>query len=77
MVPPRTKLDSLADPLKEESYIKFTQNDYAPQKIQEKALSFIDENKDTPFFMYYASPLPHLPLQAPKAEVDKYREILG
>ena len=77
MVAPRTKLDSLADPLKEESYIKFTQNDYAPQKIQEKALSFIEANKDTPFFMYYASPLPHLPLQAPKTYVDKYREILG
>ena len=27
LVAPRTKLDSLADPLKEESYIKFTQND--------------------------------------------------
>ena len=77
LIPPRTKLDSLANPLKEESYKKFTQKDYAPQKIQEKALSFIDENKDTPFFMYYASPLPHLPLQAPKAEVDKYRKILG
>ena len=27
--------------------------------------------------MYYASPLPHLPLQAPKAYVDEYRKILG
>lgn len=41
LVPPRTKLDTLADPSKEESYIKFTQNDYAPQKIQEKAKDII------------------------------------
>ena len=77
LVAPRTKLDSLADPYNEESYLLFTQNDYAPQKIQEKALSFIENNKDVPFFMYYASPLPHLPLQAPKEYVDKYRKILG
>lgn len=77
LVPPRTKLDSLADPYSDQSYSKFNQNEYAPEKIQQKALSFIKENKDDPFFMYYASPLPHLPLQAPKNYVDKYREIFG
>jgi arylsulfatase len=77
LVPPRTKLDSLADPYDEASYAKFQQKDYAPEQIHEKALDFITENKDNPFFMYYASPLPHLPLQAPKEFVDKYREIFG
>lgn len=77
LVPPRTKLDSLADPYKEESYAKFNQKEYAPKRIHEKALSFIEENKDNPFFMYYASPLPHLPLQAPKKYVDKYIDVFG
>lgn len=77
LVAPKTKLDSLADPYNEESYSKFNQKEYAPQKIQQKALSFIEENTDNPFFMYYASPLPHLPLQAPKEYVDMYRKILG
>jgi arylsulfatase len=77
LVPPRTKLDSLADPYDEESYVKFNQKEYAPKRIHEKALSFIEENKDNPFFMYYASPLPHLPLQAPKEYVDRYRAIFG
>ena len=77
LVAPRTKLDSLADPYDEASYAKYQQNDYAPERIHEKALAFINENKDRPFFMYYASPLPHLPLQAPKEYVDKYRKILG
>jgi len=45
--------------------------------MQQKALAFIKQNKDNPFFLYYASPLPHLPLQAPKEYVDKYRKIVG
>ena len=77
LVAPGTKLDSLADPYNDQSYSKFNQKDYAPEKIQQKALSFIKENKDEPFFMYYASPLPHLPLQAPKDYVDKYRKVFG
>lgn len=77
LVPPNTKLDSLADPFDESSYSIFNEKEYAPLKIQEKALSFIEENKDQPFFLYYASPLPHLPLQAPKEFVDTYREAFG
>ena len=77
MISPRTKLDSRADPLDEASYAKFQQKEYGPEKIQEKALEFIKAQKDRPFFLYYASPLPHLPLQAPSEYVDKYREILG
>ena len=77
LIAPNTKLDSLADTYSDQSYSKFNQNEYAPKKIQQKALSFIEENKDNPFFMYYASPLPHLPLQAPKDYVDRYREIFG
>lgn len=77
LIAPRTKLDSFADRYEEGSYAKFTQKDYAPELIHQKALSFIKDNKHEPFFMYYASPLPHLPLQAPKAYVDKYREVFG
>lgn len=77
LISPRTKLDSLADPYLEQSYSKFTQQDYAPQKMQEKALDFITKNKDQPFFMYYASPLPHLPLQVPKKDVEEYKKVFG
>ena len=77
LISPHTKLDSLADPYDEASYSKFTQEEYAPEMIQQKALSFIEENKDQPFFMYYASPLPHLPIQAPNEFVEKYREQIG
>ncbi len=77
LVSPSTKLDSLSDPYDINSYSKFSQNEYAPKKIQQKAISFIKTNKNQPFFMYYASPLPHLPLQVPKEYVDKYRKVFG
>ena len=77
LISPKRKLDSLANPYLEQSYSKFTQQDYAPQKMQEKALAFITKNKDQPFFMYYASPLPHLPLQVPKKGVEKYKKAFG
>ena len=42
-----------------------------------EALGFMEENKQNPFFLYFASPLPHVPLQAPKKWVDYYRKKLG
>ncbi len=77
IVVPGTPLDPESDIYDEASYARYTQNDFAPTKMHEKAIGFIKENSDEPFFMYYASPLPHLPLQAPKEYVDKYREIIG
>ena len=73
LINPTTKLNLGDDPMKEESYSIFTQNEYAPAKIHEKALTFIDENKKNSFFLFYASPLPHLPLQA---EIDQYENTL-
>lgn len=77
LVIPHTKLDSLQDPLVESSYALFNQKEYAPELIHRKAEQFIIDNSDNPFFLYYASPLPHLPLQAPKAFVDQYRDVFG
>ena len=77
LVPPKTKLDSLADPYEEKSYAKFYQPDYGPEKIHEKALAFLDKHSSEPFFMYYASPLPHLPLQVPQEHMRKYRDKFG
>ena len=77
IVAPNTKLDKGANILALESYLLFDQKDYAPAKMQTEVLGFIEENKDRPFFMYYASPIPHLPLQVPQEYVDRYVEIFG
>jgi len=46
---------------------------YAPALIADQAISFIHEHRHEPFFLYYASVLPHLALQAPEEEVAHYR----
>ena len=51
---------------------KYIGNDYAPAKMTEKALGFIEKNKNKPFFLYLPYTIPHLSLQAPEAYVKKY-----
>lgn len=46
---------------------------YAPNLIHEKALAFIEQNKETPFFMFYPHVIPHAELIAPDSVMDKYR----
>ena len=66
-----------ADPNDPASYADFQLNDYAPDLIQKEALQFIENSKEEPFFLYYASIIPHLPLQAPQEWVEKYQQKLG
>ncbi len=77
LVPSHTGLEVGADPNDSISYSKFTQKEYGPALMLDQALGFMDKNKDEPFFLYFASPLPHVPLQAPKEYVDKYRKEFG
>jgi arylsulfatase len=46
---------------------------YGPQAIADECLKFIRENKDRPFFVYYPTVLPHLALQAPQEDIDRYK----
>ncbi|MEQ6117887.1 arylsulfatase [Reichenbachiella sp. MALMAid0571] len=77
LIVPGTKLDSAADPYDLSSYAKFFQKDYAPKLMQDEVLGFIDQNKDNPFFIYYATPLTHAPLQIPQRYIDKYVKKFG
>lgn len=76
-VKPHTGLGESDDPYEEASYAPFNLKTYAPDVMQEKVLAFIESNKEVPFFMYYATPLPHLPLQAPQKWVDYYVKKFG
>lgn len=71
------EIEKEANPYDESSYKKFNQKQYSPKLMHNEALSFLEKNKQNPFFLYYASPLPHLPLQAPKKWVDYYVKKLG
>ena len=71
-------LEKDADINDPKSYARFTQqNDYAPDLIHQKSLTFIKNNKDKPFFMYYASPLPHVPLQVPTKYTEAYQKRIS
>ncbi len=45
---------------------------YAPAKMTEKALGFLEENKKHPFFLYMPYTIPHASLQAPDEWVRQY-----
>jgi len=46
---------------------------YSPQRIHEHALAFLEDNKDTPFFMFYPTVIPHAEMVAPEVYMEKYR----
>lgn len=77
LVPPKTLLPEGADSYNPDSYRDFWLNDYSAGLMQDELIQFIKENKDKPFFIYYASPIPHNPLQAPKEWVDYYVKKFG
>lgn len=54
--------------------INKNENDYAPYLIHKEALDFIKENKDTTFFMWYTSVLPHAELKIPEHEIKPFLE---
>jgi len=58
---------------------KLTGKTYAADSMEAEALKFIKENKDKPFFLYYATPVPHVALQVPEDEpsLAQYRKEFG
>ncbi|GAB1308875.1 hypothetical protein KH5_15580 [Urechidicola sp. KH5] len=48
---------------------------YLTNDLTEKALDFIKQSKDNPFFLYLAYNAPHTPLHATKEQLDKTRYL--
>lgn len=69
---PHQKLPNGADPKLPESYKSYSAAQYAPDLISEEALAFVKANKDRPFFLYYATTVPHLALQVPEDSLKEY-----
>jgi len=76
-VAPDTKLEKGADPFSLNSYLKYTLKEYAPDLMFKELTGFVKTNKDHPFFMYWATPIPHAPIQAPQRWVDYYVKRFG
>ena len=76
-VAPRTGLEEGADPHDPASYSRFTLTDYTPNLMMKEVEEFVEANSTNPFFLYYATPVPHLPLQAESKWLKYYQEKLG
>ncbi|MBC2839344.1 arylsulfatase [Robiginitalea sp. SC105] len=58
-------------------YGRFDQQDYAPDLIFDAMDRFIREGDGSPIFVYWATPIPHVPLQAPERWISYYRDKFG
>jgi arylsulfatase len=76
-IAPNTKLAKGADINNPDSYAPFTLNEYAPDLMFKELEGFVDRNKENPFFIYWATPIPHAAIQAPQKWVDYYKNKFG
>ncbi|TDT40578.1 arylsulfatase [Maribacter spongiicola] len=76
-VAPSSPFPKGLDPKNPESYRDYTLTDYAPDLMLKELTGFVAENKDNPFFLYWATPIPHVALQAPQRWVNYYVEKFG
>lgn len=77
IVDPNVRFPKELDSLDEKNYEVYQQKVYGPDMLIRQALTFIDNNRSKPFFLYYPSPLPHVSLQAPEKWVDYYHSKFG
>ena len=49
------------------------EGEYLTDRLTDEAEKFIDQNRDRPFFLYFAHYAVHVPLQAKKDVIDRYR----
>jgi len=76
-VAPHAKLAEGADPLDMANYAPYTLSSYAPDVMFDEMIRFIGQKGKDPFFFYWASPIPHVALQAPQRWVDYYLDKFG
>lgn len=62
------------DPNDPASYARFQGQEYSADLISDEVLKFIQKNQAQPFFVYWASTVPHVALQVPD---DSLAEYLG
>lgn len=77
LVVPGTKLDKDADPMDPKSYAKYALKTFAPDLLYNELLKFVQRSKDQPFALFWTTPVPHVPLQAPERWVKHYVDKFG
>lgn len=67
------KFPADADASDAANYTCYRGPDYSADLIAEKAVRFVNDNKDRPFFLFVPTTIPHLALQAPEDALAEYR----
>ena len=65
-----------ADPKDPKAFAAYIGKDFSSDHTIAGAEAFIAGNKAKPFFLYYASPLPHVSLQVPAEELKQYDGVI-
>ncbi len=68
--PAHQKID--AAPSDESHWCAYSGNVYAPDRMIGQALEFITANREKPFFLYFATPVPHVAIQVPDDSLSQY-----
>ncbi len=76
-IAPHTAFDIKLDSLDSQNYSKLTQLEYAPDLMFNEITGFVKSQGKDPFFLYWATPIPHVPIQAPQKWVDYYIDKFG
>ncbi|MFD0799400.1 arylsulfatase [Maribacter chungangensis] len=76
-IAPHTAFPMELDSLDPRSYAQFTQPEYAPDLMFKEIASFVSAQEHKPFFLYWATPIPHVAIQAPQRWVDYYVDKFG
>jgi len=67
--------NSYFNPVLEHNNVRKTFEGYCDDIFADATLSFIDKNKDKPFFAFYATNLPHFPLTVSDKWADPFRKM--
>ena len=54
------------------AYERYRGQTYAPDRMIEQALGFVRSHKNGPFFLYFATPVPHAAIQVPDDSLAEY-----
>ena len=57
------------------NYQRVNEKEYLTDAFSREAVSYIEKNKDRPFFIYLAYNAPHTPLEATKKYLDRFQNI--
>lgn len=76
-VPGHANFPADADPKDPKAFAPYIGKDFSSDRTIAGAEAFIAAHKDKPFFLYYASPLPHVALQVPADELKPYEGVIA